>query len=124
MKGLILKEGPANNILLGKKTVDIRGSRTTNRGRIGVVISGTKQVWGTVELYDCVPLTKDLFENEWRERHRSNSTYEELLKTYPKPYGWCLRDVKKFHKPVPYNHKQGCVIWVLLDDIVEELNGR
>lgn len=115
MKGLILKNEPANDILNGLKTVEMRGCRTNNRGTIGIIKSGTKQVWGTAELYDCVELTKELYEGAWKDKHRSNKTYEELLLIYPKPFAWLLKNAVKFEKPKPYNHKQGCVIWVNLD---------
>ena len=113
IKGLILKERPANLILTGIKTVEIRGCRTNNRGRIGIIKSGTKQVWGTVELFDCVELTRDLF-YKFKDNHKSEKTYEELLKIYPKPYGWLLRNYERFSEPKIYDHKQGCVIWVNL----------
>lgn len=115
MKGLILLGKSANLILDGKKTVEIRSTKTLKRERIGIIISGTKKVWGTVEIYDCIKLNKELFEDLLRDKHCSNKSYEELLKIYPKPYAWLLRNSEKFNEPIDYVHKQGCITWVNLD---------
>ena len=52
MKGLIIKPYWANKILGEEKTLEIRISNSNIRGTIGIVISGTSKVWGTVELVD------------------------------------------------------------------------
>lgn len=115
MKGLILLKGPGTSILNGEKTVEIRSCRTHKRERIGIIISGTKKVWGTVEIFDCVELTRELYEGIWKDRHKSSKTYDELLKTYPKPYAWLLKKEEKFKEPIDYKHKQGCITWVNID---------
>ena len=111
MKGLIIKPCWADLILEGRKTLEVRGNNTKIRGTIAIIKSGTKQVWGTVNLTDSVLLTEDNFEL-WKDKHWLKISYMELLNMYPKPYVWCLNNVKKFAKPVPYSHKKGCVIWV------------
>lgn len=113
MKGLIIKPCWADLILSGEKTVEIRGSNTKIRGTIGIIKSKSGSVFGTVDLYDSVFLTKELYE-ELRGSHRVGNSYEELLKIYPKPYGWCFKNTVKYDKPLKYNHKRGCVIWVNL----------
>ena len=112
MKGLIIKPKWADLILEGQKTVEVRGSKTNIRGEIGIIKSGTKKVYGTVELFSCIKLEKRQFEGAWKERHKIDISWEELLKIYPTPYAWCLKDVKVYDKPIPYDHKKGCVIWV------------
>lgn len=112
MKGLIIKPKWADLILDGYKTIEVRGSKTTIRGTIGIIKSGTKQVYGTANLFHCVELGEWEFNNVWKPRHQLNITYEELLKIYPKPYAWCLKDIKKLDEPKTYEHKKGCVIWV------------
>lgn len=115
MKGLIIKEKWANLILSGEKTVEVRSSDTKIRGDIYIIISGTKQAWGTAELVDTCKLDKDLFERTLKDKHKIEMTYEELLKIYKNPHGWIFKNVKKFETPIPYNHKKGCVIWVNID---------
>ena len=116
MKGLIIKPKWADLILNGYKDIEIRGSNTTVRGKIGIIKSGTKKVYGTVELYDCKEIGKWEFENIFIPRHQLDMTYEELLKIYPKPYGWFLKSPKIYDEPKNYEHKLGSVVWVNLDE--------
>lgn len=114
MKGLIIKPKWANLILSNKKNWEIRGSNTKIRGRIGIIISGTKHVYGTVELVDSIKLTKDQFD-QYKDNHKLDISYEELLKIYKTPYAWVMQNIVVFDKPVKYNHKLGCVVWVNLN---------
>lgn len=111
MKGLIIKPKWAELILQGKKTIEVRGNKTNIRGTIGIIESGSKKVFGTAELFHCTEFTKEKFEI-WRNEHKLDITYIELLKIYPKPWAWCFTDIKKYDEPKTYKHKQGCVIWV------------
>lgn len=111
MKGLIIKPKWADLILDGKKTVEIRANKTNIRGVIGIIKSGSKKVYGTAELFHCTELTKENFKI-WKDRHRLDITYGQLLTIYPKPYAWCLTKINKFNSPMKYEHKQGCVVWV------------
>jgi len=74
-----------------------------------------EKIWchKAVKLFDCVDLRESTF-NLYRANHQLNISYDELLKIYPKPYAWCLKEVKRYDDLVPYDHKQGCVIWVNL----------
>lgn len=114
MKGLIIKPYWTDLILSGEKTVEVRGSKTSVRGEIGIIKSGSKSVYGTAFLYDCKELTREDFENTYKESHRINMSYDELLKIYPKPHAWFIKVLKVYGKPIPYEHKRGCVIWVNL----------
>ena len=109
MKGLIVKPKWADFILDGFKTIEIRGKKTNIRGKIGIIKSGSKKVFGTVELFHCVELNKENFEI-WKDRHKVDCKFEDL--SYKRSYAWFLTKVKKFDKAIPYNHKKGCVIWV------------
>lgn len=110
-RGLIIKEKWANKILNKDKSIEIRGSSTKNIGRIGIIISGTKQIYGEATLYKAIRLNEETY-YKLKDKHKLDISYEELLKTYKKPHAWYLKDVKKYNKPKPYNHKPGCVIWV------------
>lgn len=112
MKGLIVKPYWADKILYEGKTVEVRGSNTSIRGEIGIIKSGSKHIYGTANLYDCMPIGKEEFEGLLSHYHKIDMSYEELLKVYPKPHAWFLKDIKAFETPVPYEHKRGCVIWV------------
>ena len=118
MKGLIIKPYWANKILDGEKTLEIRSRNINIRGTIGVVISGTSKVWGTVDLVDSFLIPDKDFE-KFRDNHLIDCKREEI--SYKKTYGWKLENPKKFDAPIEYNHKLGCVQWVNLDDLESQL---
>lgn len=109
MKGLIIKPKWADLILNGDKTIEIRASKTNIRGEIGIIKSGTKKVFGTVNLFHCVEIDERLF-LKWANKHKVDCKFKDL--PYKKPYAWCFTNIIKYKEPVAYEHKQGCVIWV------------
>lgn len=113
MKGLIIKPKWADLILDGEKLIEIRGRNTTIRGTIGIIKSKTKKVFGTAELFASIELTKKDYEKLWH-RHRLTILWDELIKTYSKPYAWFMLEPKRYDEPIDYVHKQGCVVWVNL----------
>jgi hypothetical protein len=54
VRGLIIHSEPINEILAGRKTWEIRGSKTHIRGTIGLIEAGTGTVVGLCELVGCV----------------------------------------------------------------------
>ena len=112
MKGLIVKEPWIDLILDGKKPWEIRGSRTSVRGRIALIKSGTGMIYGTVELLTSMHTSKGVLA-ENKELHCINDL--SLIK-YKTPYAWVMRKPIRFDKPIPYKHPQGAVIWVNLPD--------
>lgn len=113
MKGLIVKSEWADLILSGQKTMELRGSHTKIRGKIGIIKSKTGKVYGTVELVDSLPLSEDLF-YQTVDQHQVTCSYEDI--PYKQLYGWVLKNAEYYEEPIPYQHKQGCVIWVNLED--------
>lgn len=113
MKGLIVKGKWADLILSGEKTLELRGSNTKIRGKIGIIKSGTKRIYGTVELVGSVRLGEEDFER-LKEEHKVECKFSEI--PYSHLYGWVLKNNEKFEEPVRYNHKTGCVIWVNIEE--------
>lgn len=109
MKGLILKPFWCEAILDYNKTWEIRRTNTKIRGKICLIKSGTSQIWGECEIIDSFPLTKELFENNY-DKHLINCKYEELPNNYK--CVWVLKNVKKYEKPIKYQHPRGAQIWV------------
>lgn len=109
MKGLIVKDKWAQLILNGEKTIELRSRNTKIRGEIGIIISGSKAIGGTVHLIDSIELSDEMFES-LKNQHLFHYPIEEL--SYKKVYAWILNNPKRYEKPIPYEHKQGCVIWV------------
>lgn len=109
MKGLIVKTHWADLILSGEKTIELRGSNTKIRGKIGIIKSGTKKVYGEVELIDSIQINEDDYYKLY-DLHKVNANRSDI--PYKNLYGWILKNPIIYEKPVPYNHKTGCVIWV------------
>lgn len=113
MQGLVIRPFWANKILLGEKVWEIRGSRTHKRGKIGIIISGTSKVWGTVDLVDCIPCPVGIF-NTNIDKHRIEDLSGAFR--YNQTWAWVLENPVKYDEPVPYKHPQGAVIWVKLGE--------
>lgn len=111
-KGFILKKEWAEKILSGEKTLEIRNRNTKIRGTVGVIISGTSKVWGTIDIVDSIKIPDDEFES-YNTLHRINCSRNDL--SYKQIYGWKLENPVRYSEPIPYEHKLGCVIWVNLD---------
>ncbi len=78
----------AGHIVDNLKPIEYRSAATRVRGTIGIIESGTGQIIGQVELYDCQP-----------------GEYEGC-------YNWYLRNGKRYKTPIPYRHPRGAIIWV------------
>jgi hypothetical protein len=118
LRALLIRRPWIDLILDGKKTWEIRGSRTSVREAIGLVASGSGTVIGVCELIECVgPLTAEEFhKNAGRAGMRPS---EAKLGWYPQTYAWVLAKPRILKRPLPYQHPSGAVIWVRLDDRVE-----
>lgn len=110
-KGLIVKENWGKKILLGEKSMELRGSNTKIRGTIGIIYSKSGKVYGTVDIIDSVLLTDEDFYKSV-DNHCVKCKREDI--PYKKLYGWILDNPKIYDEPIPYKHKLGCVIWVNL----------
>lgn len=112
LDGLIIRKPALDLILSGRKTWELRGSRCHKRGIIALIQSKSGTVVGTAELVDSIgPLSVSEFN---RNLGKIGST--EKLKSadefyYKKTFAWILKDAKRLHKPIPYQHRQGAVIW-------------
>ena len=112
MKGLIIKDPYADYILDGKKTWELRGSNTHIRGRVAIIKSGTKQVFGTVNLCDCLPVTLKILKN-FSDRHCVKDL--KGIK-YKQVFAWVVKDPHRYSKPKSYIHPNGAVVWVNLKE--------
>ena len=111
---LLIKSPHIDNILAGMKTWEMRSSATKVRGRIGLIKSGSGQIWGQARLVDCIgPLTLD---QKRKSQHLHLITPErlDLPEVAKYNYAWVLEDVEQFATPKSYRHPSGAVIWVNL----------
>lgn len=118
-RGLIIKAPWTDLIFSGCKTWEIRGAKTNIRGRIAIIQSGTKHIYGYADLVDCIgPLTVDQMNlSSNRKKHSIPLKVEnEDEMPYPKTYAWVLDKVEKLKPPIPYKHPSGAIIWVNLEN--------
>jgi hypothetical protein len=117
-RGLLIRHPLIDMILDGKKTWEIRGSRTAVRGMIGLIPSGSGTICGVCEVVDCAgPLSAEMFRKNAAKAGMRPS--EARLGHYPITYAWVLANPKRLRKPVPYSHPSGAVIWVKLDGRIQ-----
>ena len=113
MKALIIKKHWIDEILSGRKTWELRGSRTSTRGRIGLIESGSGHVIGTCEVVDVIgPLSA-------AELRRTVTKHRVPLKRlrrapYKQTYAWVMQGARRYARPRRYEHPRGAVIWVNL----------
>lgn len=113
IQALLVRSPFVEMILDGKKTWEIRGSRTTIRGQVGLIRSGSGEIVGTCEVVDCLgPLTADQYRKNAAKAGLTQS--EAKLGYYKKTFAWVLANPRRLKAPVPYHHPSGAVIWVKL----------
>ena len=117
MRALLIRQPWIDMILEGMKTWELRGSRTSVRGGIGLIASRSGTVIGVCDLVDCVGPLSD-------EELRSNAvkagmTPEEATSAYRQTYAWVVSNARRLATPVPYRHPSGAIIWVKLEENVE-----
>lgn len=118
IRALLIRHPWIDMILDGKKTWEIRGSRTAIRETIGLIPSASGTVVGVCKVVDCLgPLSADVFRRNFRKAGMSPGEAE--LGHYRKTYAWVVEGARWLTRPVPYKHPSGAVIWVHLDGRVE-----
>jgi ASCH domain len=118
LRALLIRRPWIDMILDGQKTWEIRGARTSVRGRIGLIASRSGTVIGVCDLVDCVgPLTAEEFRKNAKKAGMRPS--EAKLGSYRQTYAWVLYMPRLLKQPVPYRHPSGAVIWVRLNGRVE-----
>jgi len=117
MKALISKSPHIENILLGKKTWEIRGSNTKIRGEIGLIKSGSGTVVGTCEIVDVIgPITINDLESNIDKHCVPLEQFDQVFGKYERIFAWVLEKAISLPEPVAYKHPQGAIIWVNLND--------
>jgi len=115
-RGLVIKSPWTDLILKGKKTWEIRGSKTNIRGKIGIIESGTGTIVGTANLVDSLGPLSVREMNKHGKEHQLITPMKATEMPYAKTYAWVMEDVVLFKKPKPYKHPMGAVIWVDLEN--------
>src|SRR5260370_1423643 len=118
MCALLIRHPWIDKILDGEKMWEIRGSKTSIRGTIGLIACGSGTIVGVCDVVDCVgPLSVNKFRKNAEKAGMLPS--EARLGRYRNTYAWVFANARYLKQPVPYNHPSGAVIWVSLDRAVE-----
>lgn len=120
MYGLIIKKRWLDLIMSGKKTLEIRGCRTSHVGEeIAILESGSQKIRGFCTIKEVMDLDKGKWEVH-RDRHCVDVPWENLIKRYKTPYAWHLSAITP-KEGLTYEHPKGAVIWVNLDHVPVEV---
>ena len=110
MKGLIIKSPYIEQILSGVKKWEIRGSNTSIRGKICLIKSGTKRIYGEVNLVDSFEINLEKYNKYHKELY--GCVCDKL--PYKRTYAWVVKEPCLYKDPLNYNHPRGAIIWVNL----------
>jgi hypothetical protein len=119
LSGLLIRSPWIDRILDGSKTWEIRGSRTSKRGRIALIKSGTGTVIGVAGLVEVVgPLELPEFV---ANAHKTALLHSEAIRSLPykRTFAWVLENPRRLIQPIPYVHPYGSIVWVKLEPTVE-----
>ena len=113
MHVLIINEQWLTKILNGIKTWELRGSRTSRRGEIGLIQKGSGKIFGTCKITDVVgPLMKQELANNFNKHQIPENKLGDIITRYKKTYAWVLSEVRRLQEPISYQHPRGAVVWV------------
>lgn len=114
-KALIVDEPYCEYILSGKKTWDMRSSKTTIRGRVGVIKKGSGTVVGFVDVIDCLGPLSEHQMLDTIDKHMLDTNDILNPKKQKWRFAWVLEKAHRLEVPIKYTHPTGAVIWVNLD---------
>jgi hypothetical protein len=111
---LLVREPWVTLLCQGKKTWELRGSRTHKRGRVALACAGGGGVIvGSATLVACHgPLTADQLVDA-QALHCVPGGGTASVR-YKEVYAWEFTDAARLAQPLPYAHPPGAIIWVNL----------
>jgi hypothetical protein len=108
-KGLIIRKEWIDKIFNSGKHWEMRSTHTNQRGTIKLIEAGSGMIVGECMITGSHKVSLSLAKQSY-EAHQVDDL--SLLEKWC--YAWRLSSVKKYDKPIPYNHPRGAVIWVNL----------
>lgn len=112
-RALLVRDPWAGLIVDGRKAWELRGSRTSVRGRIAIAKSGSGTLIGSAALVDVIgPIPKVDLPRDFA-RHLVEPDLAAQV-AYEKVFAWVMAESVRFPEPIPYAHPPGAVIWVRL----------
>ena len=118
LRGLLVRDPYASQLLDGDKNWEIRGRPTHIRGPILIIKSGTGQVFGTADLVRVLgPLELEDLVDASELPRQEREEFRHGGPPYPKTYAYVFSNPRRFKRPIPYSHPRGAVTWVRLPDV-------
>lgn len=120
-RGLMIREPWISQILMGRKTWELRGTSTKIRGRLALIRSGSGLIFGECHLDDCVgPVDFDtLIETGALSREERDEIEREGRPPYTakdgvtsKTFAWIVSRPILYSRPVAYKHPSGAITFV------------
>lgn len=118
LRGLIVRDPYASQLLDGEKIWEIRGKPTQIRGPVVIVKAGTGKAFGTANLVRVLgPLDLDdlVTASELPDEERDELRHDGL--PYRKTYAYVFTNPRRFEQPISYLHRSGAVTWVRLPQL-------
>ena len=119
LSGLVIESRWIQKLIDGPKTWEMRTTGTNKRGAIALVEKGSGLVVGAARLLNVQgPFSQE----ELADHELKHQIPPEIYRApgYKWHYAWVLQDAIALPSPVPYRHKSGAVIWVKLDEDVQQ----
>ena len=118
LRGLIVRDPYASQLLNGEKIWEIRGRSTQIRGPVVIVKQGTGKAYGIANLVRVLgPLDLD---DLVASREVPSVERDELQRNglpYRKTFAYVFTSPRWFKNPMPYLHPNGAVTWVRLPNL-------
>lgn len=112
-RALIVQPYWLNKIYDDNKLLELRSSKTSVRGPIGLIAAGSGVISGTTSIIGCRDRLTPLSARDTFSLHQVSDP--DLLSKWNVP--WELDGSKRLVDPLPYKHPRGAVIWVKLDPL-------
>lgn len=115
-QGLLVKAPFAQMIVDGRKKWELRTRRCWRRGKVAILLAGSKTAIGEVTITDSIALTQDQLSQNFEHHrvHNLRDVFNRLPDQHVQYFAWVLEGARKYKHPKPYAHPVGAVVWVTL----------
>lgn len=119
-KALIIDEPWISKIMRSEKTWEMRSTSAKQRGWIGLVKKGSGHIVGVAKMVGAEGPQSDQKMLDNQDKHHIPPETFLSGKFAKHRHAWIMSSAVRLHRPIPYAHKSGAVIWVTLDQRVSD----
>lgn len=104
-RGLVVTSGPLDQILSGRKTLELRSKHNRQLGTVALIRKGSGLIVGVADIVESIgPMDQqEMFRRSQEHCVEPSRVVEVMAKGWV--FGWRLTNVKKLSRPVAYVHK-------------------